>query len=330
MVLCSTFRRTGPWGAGAGSQLIGGLVTSRIHILPEGEQELVSGLEAQGADVVGADERPTGVVVTGMFKSFNLEEILEQNPQVEWVQLPSAGIEKYGKILRRFPERLWTSAKGSYAAPVGEHGLLLTLAALRGLKARAKATSWGAEGGISLNGLRCVVIGAGGVAAEMVRLYKAFDTHVTVVRRTETPLEGADRTVSQDRLEEALEGADVLALAAAVTPATEKMIGAEQLALLADGAVVSNVGRGRLIDHDALVGALRSGKLRGAGLDVTEPEPLPEGHPLWELENCLITPHTADTKAMVVPLLRERILENHRRLRDGEPPVGVVDPAQGY
>ncbi|MDS2173776.1 MULTISPECIES: NAD(P)-dependent oxidoreductase [unclassified Nesterenkonia] len=305
-------------------------MTSRIHLMPDGEPELVAGLQAQGAEIVGADEQPTAVVVTGMFRSFNLAEVLEANPQISWIQLPSAGIEKYGEILRRFPDRLWTSAKGSYAKPVGEHGLLLTLAALRGLKVRARATSWGTEGGISLNGLRCVVVGAGGVAAEMVRLYKAFDTHVTVVRRTQEPLQGADRTVSQDQLDEVLDGADVLALAAAVTPDTENMIGARQLGLLADGAVVANVGRGRLIDHDALVDALRAGRLRGAGLDVTEPEPLPDGHPLWELETCLITPHTADTKAMVVPLLRDRVLENHRRLRDGEPPVGVVDTTAGY
>lgn len=305
-------------------------MTSRIHVLPSGADELIVGLKSQGAQIVGADEDPTAVVVTKMFADFNLDQVLEENPQVSWIQLPSAGIENYRKVMGQFPDRLWTSAKGAYAKPVGEHGLLLTLAALRGLKARALATSWGDEGGISLNGLRCVVVGAGGVAAEMVRLFKAFDTHVTVVRRTETPLEGADATVTQDRLDEVLDGADVLALAAAVTPETENMIGARQLALLAEGAVVSNVGRGRLIDHDALLAALRSSKLRGAGLDVTHPEPLPEDHPLWGEENCLITPHTADTTEMVVPLLRARILENHRRLRDAEPPTGLVDPLQGY
>lgn len=305
-------------------------MTSRIHILPSGEDELVAGLQSQGAQIVGADQDPTAVVVTGMFKKFNLEEVLQGNPQASWVQLPSAGIESYREIMERFPDRLWTSAKGAYAKPVGEHGLLLTLAALRGLKARARATSWGDEGGVSLNGLRCVVVGAGGVAAEIVRLFKAFDTEVTVVRRTQTPLEGADATVGRDQLDEALQGADVLALAAAVTPDTENMIGAHQLGLLAEGAVVSNVGRGRLIDHDALVEALRSGRLRGAGLDVTHPEPLPDAHPLWGLESCLITPHTADTRAMVVPLLRARILENHRRLVQDQPPIGVADPIQGY
>lgn len=305
-------------------------MTSRLHIMPEGAPELLTGLREQGAEIVGADEQPEGIIVTGMFKKLNLTEVLEANPQVRWVQLPSAGIELYSEILTRFPDLTWTSAKGSYAQPVGEHALALTLAALRGLKSRALATSWGTEGGISLNGLRCVVVGGGGVAAEIVRLYKAFDTEVTVVRRTTEPVEHADTTVAFEGLDEALKGAHVVALAAAATPATRHLLNAERFALLAEGAVVANVGRGSLVDQAALVDALSTGTLRGAGLDVTDPEPLPETDPLWSLENCLITPHTADTTEMVVPLLRERILANHRRFSAGEPMLGLVDPAQGY
>ncbi len=302
----------------------------RIHLLPGGSEELIEGLHAQGADLVGAEDEPDGIVLTKMFAELNLEQVLRENPQASWVQLPSAGIEKYREVLAAHPDRLWTSAKGAYAAPVGEHALLLTLAALRGLKARARAESWGCEGGVSLNGRRCVVVGAGGVAAEILRLYKAFDTHVTVVRRRDEPVTAADRTVPFEKLDEALAGADVLALAAAVTPATERMIGTPQLAALAEGAIVVNVGRGRLVDQDALVEALSSGALRGAGLDVTDPEPLPDGHPLWSLENCLITPHTADTAEIVAPLLRERVLTNLRLIREGREPVGRVDARQGY
>ncbi len=302
----------------------------RIHLLPGGPDRLIEGLRAEGAQLVGAQEKPDGIVLTKMFGGLDLDQVLRENPQASWVQLPSAGIEKYGTVLAAHPERLWTSAKGAYAAPVGEHGLLLTLAALRGLKARARAESWGPEGGVSLNGLRCVVLGAGGVAAEIVRLYKAFDTHVTVVRRRDEPMGSADRTVTFDQLDDVLEGADVLALAAAVTPQTEQMIGTEQFSALAEGAVVVNVGRGRLIEQDALVEALSSGGLGGAGLDVTDPEPLPDGHPLWDLENCLITPHTADTAEIVAPLLRERVLTNFRLIREGREPVGRVDPQQGY
>ncbi|EXF24290.1 hydroxyacid dehydrogenase [Nesterenkonia sp. AN1] len=303
---------------------------TRLHVRPEADAALREGLREQGAELVGEDEQPEGIIVTGMFKTLNLAEVLEANPQVRWVQLPSAGIELYAEVLARFPELTWTSAKGSYAKPVGEHALALTLAALRGLKARAQARSWGTEGGISLNGLRCVVVGGGGVASEIVRLYKAFDTHVTVVRRTAEPVEHADVTVAFEGLDEALKGAEVVALAAAATPTTRHLLNADRLALLAEGAVVANVGRGSLLDQSALVEALSTGTLRGAGLDVTEPEPLPETDPLWSLENCLITPHTADTTEMVVPLLRERILANHRRFSAGEPMLGLVDPAQGY
>jgi len=305
-------------------------MTQRIHIMPEGDPELLAGLREQGATLVDHDEQPDGIIVMGMFKKLNLTEVLEANPQVKWVQLPSAGIELYSEILSQFPDLTWTSAKGSYAKPVGEHALALTLAALRGLKTRALATSWGTEGGISLNGLRCVVVGGGGVAAEIVRLYKAFDTEVTVVRRTSEPVEHADETVAFEGLDEALKGAHVVALAAAATSETRHLLNAERLALLADDAVVVNVGRGCLVDQDALVQALSAGSLRGAGLDVTDPEPLPDGDPLWALENCLITPHTADTSEMVRPLLRERILQNHRRFSSGEPMLGLVDPAQGY
>lgn len=303
---------------------------TRIHIMGKGDPQLIAGLQEQGAVLVGEDEQPEAIILAGMFKTLNLAQVLEANPQVKWVQLPSAGIELYAEVLGKFPDLTWTSAKGAYAKPVGEHAFALTLAALRGLKARALATSWGTEGGISLNGLRCVVVGGGGVAAEIVRLYKAFDTHVTVVRRTANPVEHADTTVAFEGLEDALKGADVVALAAAATPETRHLLDAERLALLAEGAVVVNVGRGSLLDQSALAQALTEGALRGAGLDVTEPEPLPDSDPLWGLENCLITPHTADTTEMVVPLLRERVLANHRRFSADEPMLGLVDPAQGY
>jgi phosphoglycerate dehydrogenase-like enzyme len=91
-----------------------------------------------------------------------------------------------------------------------------------------------------------------------------------------------------------------------------------------------NVARGGLVDTRALVDALRTGQIGGAALDVTDPEPLPPGHPLWDLPNCLITPHTADTLEMTEPLLTKRIEENVRRLAAGQDLVGLVDPDLGY
>jgi phosphoglycerate dehydrogenase-like enzyme len=91
-----------------------------------------------------------------------------------------------------------------------------------------------------------------------------------------------------------------------------------------------NVGRGGLVDTNALVDALKSNRIGGAALDVTDPEPLPSGHALWSLKNCLITPHTADTKEMILPLLAGRITENVRRLADGQELAGLVDAKLGY
>jgi phosphoglycerate dehydrogenase-like enzyme len=150
------------------------------------------------------------------------------------------------------------------------------------------------------------------------------------VRRTEHPVPGAARTVSADRLSEVLPETDVLILAAAATTSTRHLIDAERLALLPSSAVLVNVARGTLIDTEALTTALASGRLSGAGLDVTDPEPLPDGHPLFDQPRCLITSHSADTAEMTAPLLAGRVTENVRGFLAGTGLVGIVDPHEGY
>jgi phosphoglycerate dehydrogenase-like enzyme len=136
--------------------------------------------------------------------------------------------------------------------------------------------------------------------------------------------------VSPDHLHEALAGADVVVVALALTPETRGMVDARALEAMEEHAWLVNVGRGGQVVTDDLVAALRAGTIGGAALDVTDPEPLPDGHPLWALPNCIITPHTANTLDMVVPQLSERIRENVRRFAAGEPLVGLVDPDLGY
>jgi phosphoglycerate dehydrogenase-like enzyme len=116
----------------------------------------------------------------------------------------------------------------------------------------------------------------------------------------------------------------------ALTPDTEGIIGGDELRLMEPHAWLVNVARGRHVVTDDLVKALQAGEIGGAGLDVTEPEPLPEGHPLWSLPNCIITPHVGNTPEMAKPLLAERITANVRRWAHGEPLIGPVDPALGY
>ena len=123
---------------------------------------------------------------------------------------------------------------------------------------------------------------------------------------------------------------DVVVVAAALTGGTRHLIGRAELELMRASAVLVNIARGPLLDTDALVNALAAGAIAGAALDVTDPEPLPQGHPLWAEPRCLITPHSADTPEMTAPLLAERIRLNvDAFLTDGRF-VGVVDPRIGY
>jgi phosphoglycerate dehydrogenase-like enzyme len=274
-----------------------------------------------------------GLVWLSYARAAELGDTLAANPQIEWVQLPWAGVDAFAPVLAAHsrPGLLWTSAKGAYAQPVAEHALALTLALLRVLPKRARATSWNATPeGRSLYGRRVVIIGAGGVAHELIRLLAPFDTRITVVRRSADPVPGAVNTVQTDALHDVLPTADVVVVAAALTTGTRHLVGAAELALLPAETVLVNIARGPLVDTDALVDALAAGGIAGAALDVTDPEPLPAGHPLWGEPRCLVTPHMADTPEMTEPLLAERIRLNVRAfLGDGDF-VGVVDPAEGY
>ncbi len=161
-------------------------------------------------------------------------------------------------------------------------------------------------------------------------LLAPFGVHVTVVRRGADPVEGAERTLPTAELHEALRQAQVVFIALALTPETERVISAPELALMRKDAWLVNVARGRHVDTAALVSALEEDRIGGAALDVTDPEPLPDGHPLWSLPNCLVTPHTADTIEMTRPLFAERVRENVERFAAGQPLLGRVDTAAGY
>jgi phosphoglycerate dehydrogenase-like enzyme len=247
-----------------------------------------------------------------------------------WIQLSSAGVEPVAAAGLFSPARMWTSAKGAFAEPVAEHALMLALAGLRMLPERIVARSWGKQGGASLYDERVTILGGGGITASLLDLLAPFRVAATVVRRTAEPMPGAASTVATDRLMEALADAKVVFLALALTPATEHIIGAPQLARMRADSWLVNVARGRHVDTDALVAALDDGAIAGAALDVTDPEPLPDGHPLWTQPRCIITPHTADTQEMVERPLARRIQGNVARFVAGEPLVGVVDPVAGY
>lgn len=305
-----------------------------VAVGPVAEAWVLDAVRAGGGVGIALDAAgptaPDGLVWTAGSDVDGLARVLRDLPALDWVQLPAAGVERFAAagVLASGPR--FTCAKGAYGEPVAEHALLLALALLRRLPERVRATTWGEPAGTSLFGEQVTIVGGGGIAQALLRLLEPFRVRATVVRRSGVPLAGAARTVTTPDLADALPGALVVFLALSLTPETTRIVGAPELARMDNRAVLVNVARGAVCDTEALVSALASGAIAGAALDVTDPEPLPPGHPLWREPRCLVTPHTADTWDMIRPLLAERIRTNVERLAAGLPLDGVVDPSTGY
>lgn len=304
-----------------------------IAVLPQPSPSIADAVARAGGVVAPLNEATRGLIWLGGAGSA-IEETLAAHPQIQWVQLPLAGVDSQAAVLAAHAGRerpIWTSAKGAYAEPVAEHALTLALAMLRQIPDKARATSWQVpRQALSLFGRRVTIVGAGGIADELIRLLAPFEVPVTVVRRSGGDVAGATRTVLVDRLDEVLPQTDVLVLAAAATEETRGLIGAERLAALPADAVLVNIARGVLLDTDALLASLDAGHLWGAALDVTDPEPFPDGHPLWSHARCVVTSHTADTDEMVELLLAERVQHNVAAFLGRGEFIGVVDPGKGY
>jgi phosphoglycerate dehydrogenase-like enzyme len=284
-------------------------------------------VRAGGATLVEPADA-TAVVWTDARDPAGLGALLADCPGIEWVQVPFAGIENFLPWVD--DGRIWTCGKGVYAEPVAEHALALALAGMRNVGPYARATGWTRPVGRNLLGARVTVLGGGGITESLLRLLRPFGCHVTVVRRQVAEMDGAAEVVGVDNLVDALQGADLVVLALALTHETRGIIGRAELDIMENHAWIVNVARGGHIVTDDLVVALRNGVIGGAALDVTDPEPLPADHPLWELSNCIITPHVGNTPEMAVPLLGERIRENVARYVADRPLIGLVDPRAGY
>jgi len=307
-----------------------GVTVPRVAVAPFHQDAACQAVRDGGGEPTDVEAGADALVWLDPADTEGLRRALRVASSARWVQLPFAGIENVADGGLLDPGRIWTSAKGAYAEPVAEHALLLALAGLRSLRRRILARTWGTAAGESLYDQPVTILGGGGITARLLELLTPFRAVPTVVRRRPDPVPGAARTLPQSALPEALAGARVVFLALALTPETYRIIGPAELAAMRRDCWLVNVARGRHVDTEALVAALRDDSIGGAALDVTDPEPLPDGHPLWSLENCIITPHTADTPEMIERLLARRIAENVARFAAGQPLTGVVDPAAGY
>ena len=303
-------------------------VQNAIAIGPEPFPDWVRDAVCSAGAQVSNYQDATGLIWVSHDDVAGLDAVLREYPHINWVQLPFSGVETFIPIINN--DRVWTCGKGAYAEPVAELALGLMLAGLRNIGRYAQETSWTRPIGRNLLGARVTIVGGGGIAVALVRLLQPFSCHITVVRHSVTDMDGVDQVVSAQSLIDALVGADVVVLALSLTPETQGLLSRAEFELMEPHAWVINVARGKHIVTDDLVWALTNNKIGGAALDVTDPEPLPIGHPLWAEPHCIITPHTGNTPEMAEPLLAQRISANVALYMKGEQLIGTVDSHRGY
>ena len=288
-----------------------------VHVAPEPDRAIEDAVTAAGGRIAGPDEAEALI----WLDSDSFPDRLPD--RVRWVQLPSAGVERW--VERIDSARVWTSAAGAYGRPVAEHALMLMLAGARRLADCARATSWQRPSAVPLEGATVAIVGAGAIGRALIDLLAPMRVEVLAVTRR-----GRDGTIPADRLDDVWPRAHQVVIAAPATGATRHLVGAAALAAMRDDAWLVNVSRGSLVDTDALVAALAAGSIAGAALDVTDPEPLPAGHPLWREPRALITPHIANPDATLRRYLAELVRENVARFAAGEELLSRIDPDAGY
>ena len=263
--------------------------------------------------------------------------MLYGSPALEWLQTNSAGVEAYIRPGVLAGDTLLTNATGAYGLAIAEHmlGMLLELfKKLELYRDAQKSGAWQSQGAVkAVYGSTVLVLGMGDIGGEFAARCKALGAKVIGVRRSPRPCpEYADEVHLLEDLDSLLPQADVVAITLPGTDATRGLMSRERLAKMKEGAVLLNVGRGFIVDTEALCDALERGHLSGAGVDVTDPEPLPPTHRLWNIPSAVVTPHISgfyhlrETHERIVGIF----LENLRRFQAGEPLRNLVDFATGY
>jgi D-2-hydroxyacid dehydrogenase (NADP+) len=295
-----------------------------IHIGPSDNDGLTAAVRAGGGEPAPLDAA-NALVWHGGATDFP-----ELPASVRWVQLPAAGVETWMELVRGAPEVTFTSAAGAYATDVAEHALALLLAGVRGFARYARADRWDPVDDRLLEGSTVAVVGAGGIGQAFIERAAPLDVELVAITRSGRDVPGAHRSLAVDRLPEVWASADHFVICAPATDATRHLVGSEQLAQMQPHSWIVNIARGSLIDTDALVEALQAERIGGAGLDVTDPEPLPDGHPLWASPRAIITPHVANPPSAQWRKLAERVQENVARFAAGERLIAPVEQDRGY
>jgi phosphoglycerate dehydrogenase-like enzyme len=298
----------------------------RAWVGPDAHPLLAGAVERAGGRV--AEPADANAIVWRGWPPSRIRDVLHGG--IEWVQLDLTGIEDWLAEGVIDGTRVWTLVTDVYAPDVADHVLAFVLAAARRLPEAAKRRAWAPLEGDRLAGRTVGFLGAGAITREAIPRLRPLGVRILALSRRGRRVDGADESLGPRDLHDLFARSDYVVLAAPLTAETQGLVGKRELELLGPDGWLVNVARGGLVQTDALVAALQGGRLGGACLDVTDPEPLPDAHPLWNLENVLITPHCANPPATVAEPYARLVEENVRRFREGRELLGVVDPARGY
>ncbi|MDA8116100.1 MAG: NAD(P)-dependent oxidoreductase [Actinomycetota bacterium] len=286
-------------------------------ILPEGFRAVVFDAQRQELD---EETKDAEFYVPAYMGNSRIFEVVSEMPKLKYVQLLTAGIDKTVGYIP--PGVTLMNARGVHDSSTAELALALALASLRNLTGyiRAGSQAWSARSGRpSLYAKEVAIIGAGSIGREIARIFGALGARCTLVSRT-----GSGGSMRLDQSGALLADADVVVLVVPLTEATRQLADAAFLANLKDGALFVNVARGEVADTQALLAEVSSGRI-AAALDVTDPEPLPSDHPLWNEPNCLISPHVGGATDAFIPKARELVEKNLARIAAGERPLNVIE-----
>jgi D-2-hydroxyacid dehydrogenase (NADP+) len=258
--------------------------------------------------------------------------------RLRWVQTFGAGVEwLLTPEVRRREGLVITNASGIHAQPIAEHVFGFVLSFSRQLHRAARLQSAGiwdsaslGDNVSSLSGATLGIVGLGAIGSRVAQIATAFGMRVIAFKRTPGGAAGVERVYGPAQLVPFLKEAEYLVNTLPLTEATRGFFGAREFAAMRSDAVLINIGRGGTVQTDALVEALRKGSIAGAALDVVEPEPLPADHPLWTLDNVILTPHYSGAHPGYVQRASAIFLENLARFVIGDELVNVVDPQAGY
>ncbi|MBT4138389.1 MAG: D-2-hydroxyacid dehydrogenase [Candidatus Latescibacteria bacterium] len=266
------------------------------------------------------------------------EDVLKVSPQLRWVHVSSAGVDRMACPAFFNSEVTLTCAKGEVVGPLlAEHAFALMLGLTRGIALCVRDGRWNRREGdagkkvFEVGGKTMGLVGFGGVGQRLARMAQAFDMNVIALRRAVVGDESDGVTVwGNDRLDDLLAASDVVVVSVPDTPDTRGMFNQDAFSKMKKSSFLITVGRGNTVDTDALVHALQHGEIAGAGLDVVDPEPLPDEHPLWQMRNVIITPHIAGNAPERAGRNQALVLENLKRFAQGEALESAVNKTAGY